>query len=672
MYKPKRMNEHSKEVNGLRIRHLCAIVLTILTFCLQAAPLGAMATADLNESTVKPPPLVPEQSVSCYLPSESSPGKGLAVNIIYPKKPRYKDGAPVAVIAPGGSGPDGLGFDMHSAQMGFVEVRFGFPGGGHGKFTSSGIFDYRGAECQKALRDVLLFAGGRMLDTEGRKISELVPVKVSADNIGIVGWSNGGNVALVTMTKYSSELQFLSWAAFYESPLGSMFFPPNLGSADDVVSNRHYRQGSGATGDCVVDYSNLSYDEYYLRRPGEHKRKGEAEIPGVLFFDENKNKRWDESLEFAFAYASDVGLDKQIYPPDVTAAMDRMGIFSKMATITVKPKKIYDKRIKTKTPRETFADILPKGVKPISSIERDEKVDRDLANGFLIKAGLPIPVDPKAKKKTEQVKIDPLEVPSAISGQDYNLIGSGRNEEKEKKYNIAVTGDVAIAPPNAALTAHKRTYTIRVDTRPDAPTPVLTRGRKALDPVGVKAVLRPPEPKGAEPDKLDMKMIFWPDDVATLKESEAYFEERDGSLYISQVVEKFPNLLVTVIATQVDHLNNQSDHPHIALQYNAWLSSKARWLRLNPDPLYVGAASGLNAGNFVNNPPKAPIDSSEIVSVLEPEGLALDYTFGEAAVSELADRKRMKYLKGAMAELLCPYDNGAFPIPIKKGEKPAG
>jgi hypothetical protein len=94
-------------------------------------------------------------------------------------------------------------------------------------------------------------------------------------------------------------------------------------------------------------------------------------------------------------------------------------------------------------------------------------------------------------------------------------------------------------------------------------------------------------------------------------------------------------------------------------------------LRLNPDPIYVGATSGLNKGNFTNNVPKAPIDSSEIVSFLEPEGLALDYTFGEAAVAELADRKRMKYLKGAMAELLCPYDNGAFPIPIKKGEKPA-
>jgi hypothetical protein len=106
------------------------------------------------------------------------------------------------------------------------------------------------------------------------------------------------------------------------------------------------------------------------------------------------------------------------------------------------------------------------------------------------------------------------------------------------------------------------------------------------------------------------------------------------------------------------------------LQYNAWLSSKARWLRLNPDPAYVGASSGLNKDTFKTNPPKSPIDSSEILSFLEPEGLTPDFTFAEAAVAELADRKRMKYLRGALPDLLCPYDNGAFPVPLKKGEKP--
>ncbi len=639
-----------------------------LILCFQTMAPAAMSLAELPDTGIKTPPMVPESSVSCYLPSESAPGNGLAVNVIYPKKPRYPDGAPVVVVVPGGDGADGLSFDMHAAQMGLVEVRFAFPGGGKGKFTSSGIYDYRGIECQKALRDVLLYASGRMLDGEGKKITELVPVKISKDNVGIMGWSNGGNIALVTMGKYADELQFLSWAAFYETPLGSMFFPPNLGSSLDLVTNKHYRQGSGATGDCIIDYDKLRYDPFVLRHPGEHKKKGEPELPGVLFFDENKNKRWDESIEFAFSYANDVGLDKQIYPPDVTAAIERMGVFAHMATITPKPKIIYDKRGYKRPPAETFKDILPKGVKPITEDEKAAMEQKKLENEYLIKAGLPVPEDPKAKKAEAQ-KPDPADVPSAISAQDYNLTGTGRNEEKDKKYNIS-DDEAGAPPPNAALTARRHTTTIRVYNQPDAPIPVIKRGKKAKLDTGLKGVLAPSDKKDDEPDSLSMKMVFWPDDIATLKESEAFYEERDGSLYIQPVVEKYPNLLVMIIATQVDHLNSQPDHPHIALQYNAWLSSKVRWLRLNPDPFYVGAASGLNKGTFKGNPPKSPIDASEILGFLEPEGLTPDYTFAEAAVAELSDRKRLRYLRGFIPDLLVPYDNGAFPPPLKKGEKP--
>jgi hypothetical protein len=586
--------------------------------------------------------------------------------MIYPKKPRYKDGAPVVVVVPGGAGPDGLGFDMHAAQMGFIEVRFAFPGGGKGKFNSSGIYDYRGIECQKALRDILLFAGGRMLDSDGRKIEQICPVKVSKDNIGLVGWSNGGNIALVTMAKYASELQFISWVSFYESPIGSIFYPPNLGSADDVVPNRHYRQGSGATGDCLIDYNKLCFDPWVLRRPGEHKKRGEAEIPGVLFFDENKNGRWDESIEFAFNYAVDIGLDKQIYPPDVTAAIERMGVFTKIATITKKRRPVYGKPIEQKT-RESFADILPKGVKPMTDEQRQAIQQKQLEIGYLLKAGLPVPPE-KVEKGQDTVRPDPADVPSALSAQDYDVAGTGRNDEKEKKYTIQPK-EATDTPVNAALTARNRTYTIRMDTRPDAPYPIITRGKKAHIDTGVKGLFRPTEDKSSMPDTLEMSMIFWPDDVATLKESEAFYEERDGSLYISQVAEKYPNLLVSIIGTQVDHLNSQPDHPHIALQYNAWLSSKVRWLRLNPSPLYEGAASGLNKGNFKDNPPRSSIDSSEILSVLEPEGLTPDYTLAEASIAELADRKRMKYLRGFLTDILCPYDNGAFPKVLKKGEK---
>src|SRR5262249_8226951 len=155
--------------------------------------------------------------------SEAAPGQGLAVNIIYPKTPRYKkDGAPVVVIAPGGEGGSGLRFNMHASQAGFIEVRFAFPGGGLSQFHSTGSWDERGKNSQKALRDVLMFAHGEKTDTKGRHITDLIPTTVDLSNIGAVGWANGGNILIVTMAKFPLDLGFIKWNAFYESPIGCL------------------------------------------------------------------------------------------------------------------------------------------------------------------------------------------------------------------------------------------------------------------------------------------------------------------------------------------------------------------------------------------------------------------------------------------------------------------
>ena len=60
------------------------------------------------------------------------------------------------------------------------------------------------------------------------------------------------------------------------------------------------------------------------------RKLGEPDLPGVIYFDDNTNNQWNESTEFAFNYCVDKGLSKQIYPPDVTAAMERLKIFLSM------------------------------------------------------------------------------------------------------------------------------------------------------------------------------------------------------------------------------------------------------------------------------------------------------------------------------------------------------
>jgi hypothetical protein len=476
-----------------------ALTTCLVSLALAAAvPAYSAAAADIPAPSLKVPPMVPEKSVSTYVHSESAPGQGLAVNVIYPQKPRYSEGAPVVVVAPTGDAPSGLEFSVHTAQSGFVEVRFAFPGGGKPGFQSSGKYDFRGQRSQEALKDVLLFAAGKLTDSEGRTIDKLVPVKLYHPCVGIIGWSNGGNIAMTTLAKYSEQLSPVGWLVFYETPLGSLFFPPTLGGAQDFTANRHYRLGSAATGMCLVDFRKLCFQPTGQKSPGAHKKAGMPEIDGVLFFDENGNHQWDEEIEFALPYSSLPGLNKQIYPPAVTQALMRLGIFN----------------------------------------------------------------------------------------------------------------------TNKSL------------------------------PVGIA---------------LDSRKAGWPDSIANLAWSEKYFQERDGSQYLNDVAKARPDLLVCVYGCRLDHLQRQSDHPHIVLNYNGWLANRMKFVRLNPEPLYVGGVANMNGYNFKDNKPNASIDATEIEDYLEPEGILPHYVYIEAAAAELSDRLKLKNYKETMSAPLVIYANGALP-----------
>ncbi len=483
----------------------------MLMILVQLYSCSVIAT-ELPSAALKVPPMIKEESVSTYVPCEAAPGEGLAVNLIYSAKPRYKDGAPVVVVVPGGNGSQGLDFSMHAAQQGLVEVRFAFPGGGKPGFVSSGIYDNRGIKSQEAVRDVLRFAAGELPDHQGKLISDLLPCKVSNKTVGAVGWSNGGNTLLVSLGKFGAELPFLKWIVFYESPVGSMFYPPSLGGNHDMMINKHYRQGTGATGQVIVDYRKLRYQQSGAKAPGLHKKLDEPELPGVAFFDENANGVWDESKEFAFPYSTDIGMDKQIYPPSVTKALSALPEFQ-----PPKP---------------------------------------------------PPPTDEKGKKP--------------------------------KKVQM-----------------------------PEAP-----------------------------------KLPF-----ATYEESIAYFRERDGSLYVKQLVEAHPELAVTIFGSNLDHLQRQADHPHIAMLYNTFLQYKPKFLRLNPSAAYVGAVTYMKPSTFVDNRANMSIDSDTIDQYLEPEGLVPDYAFMEGAVAELADRVRTNKWMKILDEPLVTYTNGAKPpepVPLTK------
>ena len=337
----------AKKANAI-LETLKALILSVLLITVVGTP---SIGADIPAASLKTPPMVKEQSVSTFVHSEAAPGQGIAVNLIYSTRPRYKEGAPVVVVVPGGNHAHGLDSSIHAAQQGFVELRFAFPGGGKPGFASSGIYDNRGVKSQEALRDVMKFAAGVTEDYQGKKISDLLPVTVYNKTIGTIGWSNGGNILIVTLAKHASELPFVAWMALYESPVGSLFFPPNLGGSDDRMLNKHYRAGTAATGQPLVDWTKLRYEKDGIKHPGAHKKLGEPEIKGVAYFDENGNGGWDESGEFALSYSTDVGFDKQIYPPAATKVLLRLPEFHQPKPDKSKPKE------KIETVEIPFANI---------------------------------------------------------------------------------------------------------------------------------------------------------------------------------------------------------------------------------------------------------------------------------------------------------------------------
>lgn len=532
-----------KTLKTRRAALVFAVLLLVSALGSAAIITPARARTMVPEAVLKKPVSVVENSVSTYVPSSVAPGNGIAVNIIFPEKPRYKAGAPIAIVVSGNESTS-LSMSMHAANCGIAEVRFAYPGCGMRQFHSDGIFDNFGDNCNTALKDVILFMKGETNDYKGRTVRELIPVALDQSVVGLVAWETGANIALVTLGKHQEKIPFVSFLAFFEGAAGSMFSPDNLGTVKDMFLNRHYREGSAATGEILVDYRRLMFSPNARRHPGVAKKRGEAELKGVLYFDENNNKTWDEAAEYALSYASEVGLDKQIYAPPITDALVRHGVFLKSLPPPMEPK--------TDTPTK----------------------------------------DKKGKEKGEKDKKD-----EAKEGDNKDKVDRGGKNKAEKKFRKKEWWEAA----------------------------------------------------------------RWPNTVALPKVSNLYFESRDGSLYVKQVCQTYPKLLVGLFGARVAHTQRQADHPHIALLYNKFLEAKPKWLRLNPEPVYVSTLCRMNVNNFSANEPNSALDAGNIVEHLAPLGLVPEYAYMDALVAELSDRCKSGNLKFPLAAMLSDYTPIADP-----------
>ncbi|HNB25088.1 MAG TPA: hypothetical protein PKZ32_21890, partial [Candidatus Melainabacteria bacterium] len=555
----------------------------------------ADARAILPEAVLKKPVPVVEDSVSTYVPSAVAPGNGIAVNIIYPEKVRYKAGAPIAIVVNGNESTS-LSMSMHAANSGIAEVRFAYPGCGMRQFHSDGIFDNFGESCSTALKDVILFMKGETNDYKGRSVRELIPVNLDQSVLGLVAWEKGANIALVTLAKHQEKIPFISYLAFFEGAAGCMFAPDNLGTVKDMFLNRHYREGSAASGQILVDYRKLMYAANARRHPGVAKKRGESELKGVLYFDENNNRAWDEAAEFALNYASEVGLDQQIYAPPITEALARHRVFEKSSGSGNPNQPGQGAKPGAKPAAgEAAGGQKPGENKPNADGKQPAGNDAQKSEGK--KTGFQIP----------DLRKLALSVKPGKSGTDDR---KPRNAEEAEEKIAKLISD-------------------KVNGMPD-------ESRKATVEKLKKLVLKCKTFDEAKQLILNYKIDWsrWPASIAKLPTSKAYYEARDGSLYIKDVVTNYPKMLFGLFGARVGHTQRQPDHPHIAYLYNKLLECKPKWLRLNPEPVYVSTICRMNVNNFSSNPPNSSLDAANIVEHLAPLGLVPEYAYMDALVAE--------------------------------------
>lgn len=596
----------------------------------------AEARTLLPEAVLKKPVPVVEESVSTYVPSSVAPGNGIAVNIIFPEKVRYKAGAPIAIVVSGNESTS-LSMSMHAANCGIAEVRFAYPGCGIRQFHSDGIFDNFGESCSTALKDVILFMRGETNDYKGRSVKDLIPVKLDQSVLGLVAWETGANIALVTLAKHQEKIPFVSYLAFFEGAAGCMFAPDNLGTVKDMLLNRHYREGSAAAGQILVDYRKLMYVQNAHRHPGVAKKRGETELKGVLYFDENNNNTWDEASEYALNFASEVGLDKQIYAPPIVEALIRHKVFERtMGGAAARAAAAASRKADSQK-----AD----GQKPDAQKTDAQKPDAQKSNG------------PKVEEpKTLTAKGSPLKrffgKPDAKKSEP-QATTDAEADKKPKKPLSQKEQDAAIA----------KMLTEKLFGVQDEEKKILSEKIKNR-----LATCKTFEEAQQVINNWKVDKTKWPTTIAKMPTSKAYFEARDGAIYIKDVVAGYPKMLFGLFGARVAHTQRQPDHPHIAYLYNKLFECKPKWLRLNPEPVYVSTICKMNINNFSSNKPNSSLDAANIVEHLAPLGLVPEYAYMDALVAELSDRAKSGNFKSPLATMLSDYT--PIPDPRKVEPKP--
>jgi hypothetical protein len=190
----------------------------------------------------------------------------IALQISVPDWPRYTGGAPVIIETKGFFTTDII-FDPGDdfVKEGFVHISYLWPGvQTRTGVMSEGVQDYGGEDSIQAFRDVILFALGKIPNTDGEYIFTLVEMPVLTDNVGLFAFSHSGIAATNVLALYANELHDVQYLVGRENPTRDTLSSVEAGHWDDdgdAMLNPYYVYPDDySSTDINIDYSTVRYD----------------------------------------------------------------------------------------------------------------------------------------------------------------------------------------------------------------------------------------------------------------------------------------------------------------------------------------------------------------------------------------------------------------------------
>jgi hypothetical protein len=124
-----------------------------------------------------------------------------------------------------------------------------------------------------------------------------------------------------------------------------------------------------------------------------------------------------------------------------------------------------------------------------------------------------------------------------------------------------------------------------------------------------------------------------PDGFADASTADTWWSERDGSRLAPALVGARPTLPVLLLASEADHVQSLSDHPHVFGLGEALQAAGVFWLRLNPGAPWL---EGVPQENLPNAPLRLASPSGALLPEDVEEPLSDLFT---ASIFELFDRR---------------------------------